>query len=123
VVLPIKEVCGDEEVVDECLPSSLYLTMLVIIYLVLDLSGASAGWCPSLDQWDSPHIGTVQVFIVEPGASLTGCCGVRTGGLRVSMRFTGTEEGGVVAISRTPGLGLIGIFAPGCCFSFQGWER
>jgi hypothetical protein len=38
---------------------------------------------------------------------------VRTGGLRVSMRFMGPEEGGVVAVSRTPGLSLVGIFAAG----------
>jgi hypothetical protein len=37
-VLPVKEVCGGEGLVDECSPSSLYLTMLVIIYLALDLS-------------------------------------------------------------------------------------
>jgi hypothetical protein len=37
MVLPIK-VCGGEGLVDECLPSSFYLTMLVILYLVLDLS-------------------------------------------------------------------------------------
>jgi hypothetical protein len=38
------------------------------------------------------------------GASLAGSCGVRTGGLRVSMRFMGPEEGGVVAVSRIPGM-------------------
>jgi hypothetical protein len=38
---------------------------------------------------------------------------VRTGGFGVSMRFVGPEEDGVVAVSRTPGLGLIGIFAAG----------
>jgi hypothetical protein len=38
---------------------------------------------------------------------------VRTGGLRVSMRFMGPEEGGVVATSRTSGLRLVGIFATG----------
>jgi hypothetical protein len=47
------------------------------------------------------------------GASLEGSCGVRTGGFRVSMRFMGLEEGGVVAISRTPRLGLVGVFATG----------
>jgi hypothetical protein len=36
---------------------------------------------------------------------------VRTGGLRVSMRFMGPEEGGVVAVSRTSGPSLLGIFA------------
>jgi hypothetical protein len=38
---------------------------------------------------------------------------VRTGGLRVSLRFMGPEEGGVVAVSRTPGLDLGGISAAG----------
>jgi hypothetical protein len=38
VVLPVKEVCGGEGLVDECSPSSLYLTMMVIIYWALDLS-------------------------------------------------------------------------------------
>jgi hypothetical protein len=38
---------------------------------------------------------------------------VRTGGLGVSMRFMGPEEGGVVAVSRTPGPSIIGIFAAG----------
>jgi hypothetical protein len=37
-VLPIKEIYGGEGLVDKCLPSSLYLTMLVIIYLTLDFS-------------------------------------------------------------------------------------
>jgi hypothetical protein len=38
MVLPIREVCGGEELVDECSPSSLYLTMLVIICFSLGLS-------------------------------------------------------------------------------------
>jgi hypothetical protein len=38
MVLPILEVCGGKRLVDKCLPSSLYLTMLVIIYWDLDLS-------------------------------------------------------------------------------------
>jgi hypothetical protein len=33
------------------------------------------------------------------------------------MRFMGPEEGGVVAISRTPGLILVGIFAAGASLS------
>jgi hypothetical protein len=37
MVLPIKVVCGGEGLVDECSLSSLYLTMLVIIYWALDL--------------------------------------------------------------------------------------
>jgi hypothetical protein len=38
---------------------------------------------------------------------------VRTGGLEVSMRFMGPEEGGVIAVSRTPGPSLVGIFVAG----------
>jgi hypothetical protein len=38
MMLPAKEVCGDEGLVDECLHSSLYLTMLVIIYLAFQMS-------------------------------------------------------------------------------------
>jgi hypothetical protein len=38
MVLPIKEICGGEGLVDKYLPFFLYLTMLVIIYLALDLS-------------------------------------------------------------------------------------
>jgi hypothetical protein len=38
MLLPIKEVCGGEGLAEECSPSSLYWTMLVIIYLALDLS-------------------------------------------------------------------------------------
>jgi hypothetical protein len=42
---------------------------------------------------------------------------VRTGGFGVSMRFMGPEEDGVVAVSRTPGLSLVGIFAAGASLS------
>jgi hypothetical protein len=38
MVLPIKEVCGGEGLADKCSLTSLYLTMLVIIYLAMDLS-------------------------------------------------------------------------------------
>jgi hypothetical protein len=38
MVFPIREVFCGEGLVGECPPSSLYLTMLVIIYLALDLS-------------------------------------------------------------------------------------
>jgi hypothetical protein len=37
MVLPIKDVCGGGRL-DKCLPSSLYVTMLVIIYWAWDLS-------------------------------------------------------------------------------------
>jgi hypothetical protein len=36
MMFPVKEVCGGKELVDKY-PSSLYLTILVIIHLVLDL--------------------------------------------------------------------------------------
>jgi hypothetical protein len=42
---------------------------------------------------------------------------VRTGGLEVSMRFMGPEEGGVIAVSRTPGPSLVGIFVAGASLS------
>jgi hypothetical protein len=38
---------------------------------------------------------------------------VRTGGLGVGMRFMGPEEGGVIAVSKTPMLSLIDVFASG----------
>jgi hypothetical protein len=38
MVFPIKEVCDGEGLIDKCWPSSLYLTMLVIIYWAMDLS-------------------------------------------------------------------------------------
>jgi hypothetical protein len=34
MVFPVEEVCGGKWLVDECPPSSLYLTVLVIIYWV-----------------------------------------------------------------------------------------
>jgi hypothetical protein len=42
---------------------------------------------------------------------------VRTGGLGVSRRFMGPEESGGVAVSRTPGLSLVGAFAAGASLS------
>jgi hypothetical protein len=33
------------------------------------------------------------------------------------MRFMGAEGGGVVAVSRTPGPGLVGVFAAGASLS------
>jgi hypothetical protein len=42
---------------------------------------------------------------------------VRTGGLGVSMRFMGPEESGFVAVSRTSGPGLLGIFDAGASLS------
>jgi hypothetical protein len=38
---------------------------------------------------------------------------VRTGGLGVIMKVMGPEEGGVVAVSTTPGSGLLDVFAAG----------
>jgi hypothetical protein len=51
------------------------------------------------------------------GASPTVGCGIWTGGLRVSMRFNGPEEVGVVAVSRTPGSRLVSVFASGASLS------
>jgi hypothetical protein len=65
MVLPIKEVCDSEGLVDECSPSSLYLTMLVIIYLALDLSW---GHLQGSGSWGRgfAYSGIVQVFLVKP---------------------------------------------------------
>jgi hypothetical protein len=60
-----------------------------------------------------PIVGLFKCSWLNLEASFTGNCRVRTGGFGVSMRFVGPEEDGVVAVSRTPGLGLIGIFAAG----------
>jgi hypothetical protein len=69
MVLPTKEVCGGKGLVDECSPSSLYLTMLVIIYLALDLSqGHLQGG--GFQERGLAHSGIVQVFLgpVSQGA-------------------------------------------------------
>jgi hypothetical protein len=50
------------------------------------------------------------MFLVEPTASFSGGCTVRTGRFRVSMRFKGPEKVGVVAVSRTPRPDILGIF-------------
>jgi hypothetical protein len=42
---------------------------------------------------------------------------VRTSGLGVSIRFKGPEESGVVAVSRTSGPSLVGVFAAGTSLS------
>jgi hypothetical protein len=112
MVLPIKEICGGEGLVDKCSPSSLYLAMMVIIYLAWT---SLRGICRVVGYRGEarPVVGLFKYSWLNLGASLTGSCGVRTGGLRVSMRFMGPEEGGVVAVSRTPGLSLVGIFAAG----------
>jgi hypothetical protein len=61
------------------------------------LSGTSAGqWV--LGERLSLVVGLFKCSWLNLEASLTGSCGVRTGGLRVSMRFMGPEEGGVVAV-------------------------
>jgi hypothetical protein len=36
-MFPVQEVCGGKWLVDKCPPSSLYLTILAIIYWALDL--------------------------------------------------------------------------------------
>jgi hypothetical protein len=48
-------------------------------------------------------VGLFKCSWLNLGANLAGNCRVRTGGFGVSMRFMGPEEGGVVAVSRTPG--------------------
>jgi hypothetical protein len=64
-MFPVEEVCGSKGLVDEYLPSSLYLTMLVIMHWALDLPGSSAGrwesedgrglaetgWIPPIEWW------------------------------------------------------------------------
>jgi hypothetical protein len=52
---------------------------------------------------------------LELGASLTGSCGLGTGGLGVSIGSWGL--GKVVAVSRTPGPGLVGMFSAGASLS------
>jgi hypothetical protein len=111
MVLPIKEVCGSEGLVDEY-PTSFYLTMLVIIYLAVDLSQGHLQGIGSGGE-AKPVVGLFKCSWLNLGSSLIGSCGVRTGGLGVSMMIMEPEEGGVVAVSKTPGLGLVGIFAPG----------
>jgi hypothetical protein len=64
-----------------------------------------------------PVLGLFKCSWLDLGACLAGSCGVRTGGLGVSMRFMGPEEGGVVAVSRTPGPGLVGAFVAGTSLS------
>jgi hypothetical protein len=90
----------------------LYLTVLVIIYIGF---GPLSEVPPMIGPGEEarPVVGMFKCSWLNLGASLTGSCRVRTGGLRVSMRFIGPEEGGVVAVSRTPGPGLVGIFAGG----------
>jgi hypothetical protein len=49
------------------------------------------------------------MFLVECRGQSHRECGMRTGELGVNMRFMRTEEGGVVAVSRTPGPSLVDI--------------
>jgi hypothetical protein len=42
---------------------------------------------------------------------------VSTGGLRVSRKFMGLEEGTIVAVSRTSGPSLVCVFAAGASLS------
>jgi hypothetical protein len=88
----------------------LYLTVLVIIYIGF---GPLSEVPPMIGPGEEarPVVGMFKCSWLNLGASLTGSCRVRTGGLRVSMRFIGPEEGGVVAVSRIPGPGLIGVLA------------
>jgi hypothetical protein len=53
------------------------------------------------------------VFLVKPRGQSHRELGSEDWWVGVSTRFMGPEEGGVVVVSRTPGLGLLGIFATG----------
>jgi hypothetical protein len=86
----------------------LYLTLLVIIYGLWTFLRAVG-----LEGEARPIAGLFKCSWLNLGASLTESCRMRTGGLRVSMRFIGPEEGWVFALSRTPGPALEGIFAAG----------
>jgi hypothetical protein len=61
-----------------------------------------------------PIVGLFKCSWLNLGASLSGSCGMRIGGLRVSMRLMGPEESRVVAV---PGLGLVNVFADGASLS------
>jgi hypothetical protein len=86
--------------------------MLVIIYLALDLSQGHNRVVGSQGE-ARPIVGLFKCSWLNLGSSLIGSCGMRTGGLGVSTRLMGPEEGGIVEVSRTPELGLVGIFAAG----------
>jgi hypothetical protein len=60
-----------------------------------------------------PIVGLFKCSWLNLGASLAGSCRVRTGGFSVSMRFIRCKEVGIIAVSRTPGPSLVGIFAAG----------
>jgi hypothetical protein len=71
--------------------SSLYLTVLVIIYWAL---GLSQGHLQGGGSWGRegearPLLELFKCSWLNLGASLTGSCGVRTGGLKVRVRFIG----------------------------------
>jgi hypothetical protein len=69
--------------------------MLVMIYWDLDLSqGHLRAVGPRRE--DRPVVGLFKCSWLNLGARLTGSCRVRTGGLGVSMRFMGPEEGGLL---------------------------
>jgi hypothetical protein len=74
--------------------------MLVIIYWALDLS---QGICRAVDPRKEvrPELGLFKCSRLNLETSPTGSCEVRTGGLIVRMRFMGSEEGRVDAVSRT----------------------
>jgi hypothetical protein len=76
--------------------------MLVIIYWALDLSqGHLRAVGPRREA--RPVVGLFKWYWLNLGASLTGSCRVRTGGLRMSMRFMGPEEGGLLQFQGLPG--------------------
>jgi hypothetical protein len=96
----------------------MYLTMLVIIFWALDLS---QGHLQGSGSWGGgevrPILGPFKCSWLDLEASFAGSCGVRSGGLGVSMRIMEPEEGGVVAVSRNPWPGLLGAFAAGASLS------
>jgi hypothetical protein len=57
-----------------------------------------------------PVVGLFKCSWINLGSSLTGDCGMRTGGLRMSLRLVRPEKDGVVAVS---GLSLVDVFAAG----------
>jgi hypothetical protein len=56
MMFPVEEVCGGKGLVDKCLPSSLYLTMLVIIHWASDFLRTSSELWKS-EEGRSPHGG------------------------------------------------------------------
>jgi hypothetical protein len=77
MVLPIKEVCGGEGLVNE------------YIWPWSSLRGICRAMGPGGEA--RPVVGLFKCFWLNLGVNLTGCCGVRPGGFRVSLKFMGPE--------------------------------